>query len=1437
MNAPDPHKPSPPEDPTSSLLDQQRLTSPNTDRRWTKGGGRFGALGGQSLYVHRYFLVGMALLFMLFVAALEALNYVSSRDEGFVPAPGGMHYYLWTYGPAFVFTTVATTWSQLEYRVQILVPWTQLARAPLPATGNLLLNYVTPWGPKSLAGSLSARHFAVSLGIFGGIISKALIVVSTGLLTSETKQLNLNIDFRMVDQFNLSVNAGNYFLNSLADTGVALWAITQKGVPYRPGATPEHAALSFIPTDMDLEPGATLSANVSVFSVDQECTSFSWTYPTGFGNNEWFSLADIMPQSDFDQLSPFCVWFPLWSNQDPNPSLTNNVSSRHINNTVMVDFDCPNQSISPPPSDSLRLFTSVGLQSLGNVSTVSAVLCHPTYSLTRRQVTTSWGNSTGGTVLAISNDILDDIDLGIAPSVLTDDILRSMGGYEYTLAPRGGLPFWAELMNLTTPQSDWEAFANTTLLSAAFQRTFRTLAALAVKYTKTGPAAENQSVPGRITYATPRLVVTAASLRAVEALLVVLALVALLLSLDNFRPLPRQPPSLMTAATVLAENDRLAETLRMDQVPRLETLAMNLRGYLFSSSQDLRTIQVHDDPPSDDHQRVQAKGVPLHDPEEVSSKWWRPASATLTFRIPLIVTTLLLFVALEVVYQISNKNGGFADISTEGYTRYLWLYLPPFLMAGLGLAYGAMDTAARTLHPFSQLSRGADGNGDAMEFDPRSSPALIAVAETLYRRSFGLSAIISTSVLAGLLTIAASGLYVAEHSVPETESVSLGLESWFDIQSGAQNKGTGGINDALINQAIYFNNMSSPAGAYGEFAFAMPETSGLGVYNAFNSSATLRARVPAVQTQANCSLFRFWDSIEIGPRDSTYGFSLDVTPPLGCERGPSQKLSDGRFLSLAQGAGLTPPPGYFGFVSNLWWKLLPNATGPDGTYSPDTRTPYTVCSDDTQHLFIIYGRRIDLTMHNVTLLHCLPFVQAVEIEADFSLPDLTIDDSISAPAAIGPPTPWDSPIRSRNSIPLPEIAADESEGVDPFFTVLTRGGRDATPLDSLVGGGGSDRTDAMIARINAVYAQLGAQALNLHFRRPMANLTSTSASSTAAAGRNHGRPSPPGSGRLEGTVSVPAPLGRGRLVQTEVSTRLLEGLLLCLAVCGSVSFWVLRGTEKLLPADPGSIAARMALLAGTFSDDEEPSDQFDQTSAKRAGRVKNPASYEDEDLEEEQEDAVSADDKNGNAAADEDEAGDDDEDMDDEVFVVEKIMSHMIDNKGTPLYEVKWEGYEKKSDRTWEPEENLVDNASEALNEYLESIGGREKLLDDSANALKSKKRGRASTSASTPQASGKRSKRNGDHPADSEPPLSTKEATWKPPPGSWEDHIANLDACEDEESGKLMVYLSWKNGHKTQHTTSVIYQRCPQKMLQFYERHVRIIKRDADAESVENSQ
>ena len=102
-------------------------------------------------------------------------------------------------------------------------------------------------------------------------------------------------------------------------------------------------------------------------------------------------------------------------------------------------------------------------------------------------------------------------------------------------------------------------------------------------------------------------------------------------------------------------------------------------------------------------------------------------------------------------------------------------------------------------------------------------------------------------------------------------------------------------------------------------------------------------------------------------------------------------------------------------------------------------------------------------------------------------------------------------------------------------------------------------------------------------------------------------------------------------------------------------------------------------------------------------------------------------------------------------------------------------------------------------------------MIAEAIEGIKTKKRGRQQSH--TPTTTNKRSRKNGDvHPLDTTPP-ATKQAAWKPPSGLWEEHIVDLDACEDEESGKLMVYLTWKDGHKTQHETSVIYKRCPQKV------------------------
>lgn len=202
---------------------------------------------------------------------------------------------------------------------------------------------------------------------------------------------------------------------------------------------------------------------------------------------------------------------------------------------------------------------------------------------------------------------------------------------------------------------------------------------------------------------------------------------------------------------------------------------------------------------------------------------------------------------------------------------------------------------------------------------------------------------------------------------------------------------------------------------------------------------------------------------------------------------------------------------------------------------------------------------------------------------------------------------------------------------------------------------------------------------------------------------------------------------------------------------------------------------------------------------------------------------------------DEEEDEDDDSEVGDDEFVVEKIMSHFVDEvSGELRFEVKWEGYDKKADRTWEPEENL-ESAKQILEEYLEPLGGKAKILADyeekkaeNAESKKGKKRSRQSNADDEPNGSaakrgGRGRGKNGVHPESSTPPAGHE---FKPPTGNWEEQIVAIDACEGGE-GAVVVYLTWKGGHKTQHPLSQVYKRCPQRMLKFYESHLVFKKND----------
>lgn len=192
--------------------------------------------------------------------------------------------------------------------------------------------------------------------------------------------------------------------------------------------------------------------------------------------------------------------------------------------------------------------------------------------------------------------------------------------------------------------------------------------------------------------------------------------------------------------------------------------------------------------------------------------------------------------------------------------------------------------------------------------------------------------------------------------------------------------------------------------------------------------------------------------------------------------------------------------------------------------------------------------------------------------------------------------------------------------------------------------------------------------------------------------------------------------------------------------------------------------------------------------------------------------------------SDKDEGDDDKDEPGKDEYFVEAITGHRVDDTSTIEYNVKWEGYEKKSDKTWEPEAHL-ETVPEILEEYLRKVGGKDKILQQWRAPKKpaggnGKKRCRASTPSPANRTPAGKGRKNGSRPASSTPQAGVKDVEFKQPTSSWENEVVGIDACEGSAGG-VVVYLTWKGGQKSQHLLAQVYKRCPQKMLKFYESHL----------------
>ncbi|WVQ79703.1 hypothetical protein IAT38_001803 [Cryptococcus sp. DSM 104549] len=194
-----------------------------------------------------------------------------------------------------------------------------------------------------------------------------------------------------------------------------------------------------------------------------------------------------------------------------------------------------------------------------------------------------------------------------------------------------------------------------------------------------------------------------------------------------------------------------------------------------------------------------------------------------------------------------------------------------------------------------------------------------------------------------------------------------------------------------------------------------------------------------------------------------------------------------------------------------------------------------------------------------------------------------------------------------------------------------------------------------------------------------------------------------------------------------------------------------------------------------------------------------------------------------------------------EEYEVESISKHR--GTGDSLeYRVSWVGYDTEWD-TWEPAAHVTD-ATEALAAYWESLGrpppgARKRGRPSTASIAASKpestssqaqplsnKKVRSSAASARPIANGS-AKRAGKQEPESESsmePESTHEDSWEKydKVSNWEPVVRSVDSVEAAAGSSLDVWMTMQGGEKIRVSNSIANKRCPQKMIKFYEEHLK---------------
>lgn len=520
---------------------------------------------------------------------------------------------------------------------------------------------------------------------------------------------------------------------------------------------------------------------------------------------------------------------------------------------------------------------------------------------------------------------------------------------------------------------------------------------------------------------------------------------------------------------------------------------------------------------------------------------WRPISLRPMFKISVIASLLIVVVLVEVLYAVSQRNSGLTVVDPQKNQRFAWVYIPAIVMITAQFLVGSIAFSSLMVFPYSRLRSGQPIMRNDILQNYASETAIKNLGKSIAAKHFIVACFALALLLSPLLTIAVSGLYTAKATNVQTSvkvSVRNQLNSSFisrDITTYGNPLDVAAANNIglLLTQNFTFPRYTYDELAFPALALELPTTMNASTLVGCNITATL----PGIRSDLHCSIAssvptNFTDTV--GYTKMYRKANVPAFEALGVYEGDRNSIK-------------WPSPGMnpFGFFSACGSA---DHTNVDNTFCGAMGTSEInwnafTCSS------IINQLDVEVTIDASTLT----IVAATPIEHTsrfFSNQTLTPGNLDSFPSSMVPSLFGFANFGSQTSV---------AGYYDPVFqaAIYGLGTRDSLddfhPEDYM----SNEGIEKVMAELQHIHRTITAQSAGL-IRIPL-NTSSPLA--------------PPAS--VNATLIDPHVY---RLHQSGVSTRILDGLLIAIALCIALSFF-LMDTRKVLPKNPASIAAGASLIA------------------------------------------------------------------------------------------------------------------------------------------------------------------------------------------------------------------------------------------------------------------